>query len=243
MAAENNKVPTDSNGVEAGATPNPSLIQVTEDITGKDLYGDWISVSKSRKNPKTRGTDSQPRGKEFVDKKGKLGKNKFALLISEDNQEPAKEFAITKAIEFAAGPSSIPKDVHKPFLARKKRPRKDTIIPLPKVKSDDFYKPIMAAANQAMHVDNHQLQANAKHNGTVPPMTKFAHANESVKCLQSNIKTTMNVEFVEPNRLRFTDEPEPPDLAQSNMNKDPTKSMQESAICPKKKNARVSHDC
>ncbi|KAJ1439452.1 hypothetical protein SESBI_02388 [Sesbania bispinosa] len=59
-----------------GQSLNPNLLHGSAINGEEDLYGDWIAVSKSRKNQKFRGPEHSSRGKDNGTKKGNNDKQR-----------------------------------------------------------------------------------------------------------------------------------------------------------------------
>ncbi|KAJ1387626.1 hypothetical protein SESBI_39816 [Sesbania bispinosa] len=188
---------------DSRTVPNPNLNQVSEDIVDTDLYGEWISVTKSRKGNKSRAADSHSRGKAPVDKNGNLGGNQFVVLSKNSQGQPAQEVTNGNQNLFVAGPSETQKDMQ-PRLLSQSKAKGEPKSSRPKLNE-----------TKSLESPSAQVQIIAK--------------SPIVKCLTSNIKTTINVEVMGPNRLRFL-EPEPPDGAEPTQGGNPTSIDQEAEM-------------
>ncbi|KAJ1404353.1 hypothetical protein SESBI_26664 [Sesbania bispinosa] len=104
---------------------------------------------------------------------------------------------------------------------RKKRLRKDFIPPLPKIVSEDRYASLIGKlhAPKETHDETKPGQNDREvsmSKGTSKVVTLMHKQNDNtdtvVHKLPHDIQTTMHVEMISANHLRFLEEPEPPDL-------------------------------
>ncbi|KAJ1409184.1 hypothetical protein SESBI_22908 [Sesbania bispinosa] len=93
---------------------------------------------------------------------------------------------------------------------KKKRPRKELPLPpLPKVVTDDAYAKLMERLGETFNF-NKEVNENVKVGPLAKASTSRVHTPKGVE--MHGIQTTMHVEVVAPNHLRFVDEPRPPDI-------------------------------
>ncbi|KAJ1414636.1 hypothetical protein SESBI_18573, partial [Sesbania bispinosa] len=193
---------------------NPNLKEASANSGIEDLHGDWISVSKPRRGKKSRDWESIIKGKEGISKKGNNddgGKNRFAALQKAENKDKGVKVAsgsykvADQAPLFTSGQSQ-PK-----VWSRKKRQRQEPSFGPIKIFPDEKYKVFLEARNK----DGNQREEPVR--GKESAIEAKAQPSSSgaptgVHHLEGNIRTTMDVEVIGPNRLRFIDEPEPPDI-------------------------------
>ncbi|KAJ1378243.1 hypothetical protein SESBI_48047 [Sesbania bispinosa] len=230
--------PAEANCETTGTSQTPGSNSVNSTPTlrngtnlGENLHGDWIVVSKSRREHKSRGKDAKLNGAEptarkvgkssILDKKSHDMKNKFASLGDHSGVDFGKIFKAGKIVSKYVGPSSSSDSGLHKIWTRKKRPRKEPNFFQPKIFNYDASKQVLAPGdNQCAPTDTGSADVDQPTKGGInmkKPTTRDAQLRDSletssgpIKNLPHNIQTTMDVVFVGPNRLRFVDEPKPP---------------------------------
>ncbi|KAJ1421841.1 Origin recognition complex subunit 5 [Sesbania bispinosa] len=152
-----------------GAKHNPT-IQKGETVAEERLHGEWISVTKYKRDPKRKGKDHA------INVRGpNVGKDTV----------PGDQNGANDGVIFMAKAKESPQNMSpNPNLAG---PNK-------------IAKPINIGVGSQ----------GTKSTGAMHQLVKQQHVT---KLLPHNIKTTMDVEYVAPNRMRFIEEPKPPDPA------------------------------
>ncbi|KAJ1415579.1 hypothetical protein SESBI_18010 [Sesbania bispinosa] len=200
---------------------NPTIHQgviVADEI----LHGDWISDTKHKRDPKREGKDQANNlcgsniGKEAV--KGDQGshpidlENKFSKLT---NQVSANDGVIfmaqskevrndVSANSNAVGPSKV--------WSRKKRPRKELVFIQPKIFTyNKTQATVQGVGNEAQSSKPKNVGDGNKGPDSVVLTPGSVKHHDGIKNFPHNLKTTMDVEYLAPNRLRFIEEPKPPD--------------------------------
>lgn len=197
-----------------GGEVNPSIDD--EDSIPKDQYGDWLVVNKGKRHQKLR--DRIPNDRRGNNSSGNEGKNlnfvgnKFNALGTQDIS--AHEIGYSK--ENTVGPSNTGKE---PRAAknwtRKKGSRREPVhmdkviitkdgpqllstMPPPQRMDQRSQQPVIGNPN-----GNNASAGRIENVATEGPTAEVTHAH--------GISTTMPVQILAPNRLRFVDPPKPPD--------------------------------
>ncbi|KAJ1390128.1 hypothetical protein SESBI_37744 [Sesbania bispinosa] len=224
--------PPDGEGEETTAQPspavetqpNPTQKSLSVNSGDNDLHGDWILNSKPRRQQKSRDLGHAINAKDASDKKSNSGPklaNKFDSLKSNIVKDSAQTSHSKGPINLEKGPIFSASSTPPKILSRKKRPRKELVFGPIKIVQEEAYKPFMKAIGKYMerHVafcaDREEILGSeeetcADQNDVVVVLLAKSTSN-CVKKLPGGIKTVMDVEAVGPNRLRFLDEPKPPD--------------------------------
>ncbi|KAJ1397798.1 hypothetical protein SESBI_31590 [Sesbania bispinosa] len=206
-----------------GAKHNPT-IQKGEIVAEERLHGDWILVTKHKRDPTRKGKDHAINlrgpnvGKDTVPGDQKIQgvdlENKYSNLTSQDGANEGVIF-MAKAKEspqntspnpFLVGPSKV--------WSRKKRPHKEPVLIQPKIFTHDKAQPKVSSANNNVQIAKPiNMGVGIQGTGFIGATHQLVKQQHVTKLLPLNIKTTMDVEYVAPNRLRFIEEPKPPDPA------------------------------
>ncbi|KAJ1383561.1 hypothetical protein SESBI_43262 [Sesbania bispinosa] len=195
-----------------GKEASPNLHASFRDklLAGKDreqLHGEWLVVSRSRKpsaqkgKGKTKNNSSVSKGQQERDKNA----NKFSSLVNiSETQETSKENVV-----FSAKPTFS----SRPNKLGKKRSRVEIkSTPVGKgsssAETDDKQK-IVADQARASNKSNGKGISTDKTTGMPNSSTIFKYAStRNNSMFDFGIKTAMNVDIIEPNRLRFKEDEE-----------------------------------
>ncbi|KAJ1385694.1 Reverse transcriptase-like [Sesbania bispinosa] len=186
------------------ATEQPQLSQVSRKLRGKGS----VSNAKDAHVGKTLNANNEEN--KFNDQG-----NKFSLLSSQRGKGSNLVFNAASKISVQNVPSSSNISSPLKMLTRKKRPRKEPHIFQPKIVT---HATLIAPSSQGEEParptpTSPSLNAKAKIDSSPSFGPSIAAGDKfQAKSLPSNIQTVMEVEYVGPNRLRFVDEPKPPDL-------------------------------
>ncbi|KAJ1410356.1 hypothetical protein SESBI_22093 [Sesbania bispinosa] len=198
---------------------NPSSKQESVINAKENLHGDWIAVSRLRKENKYRGKDLKTTNKEAeggtskkVAEKGKKSLesgNRYSSLFQKIENDAVPIFSAEKSSPNA----SIGSGSHK-MLTRKKRPRKEPTLVQPKIFKDVNSKPISKPEMKATEPTETNTKTVVE--PSVPSVeedrTHIASTGpDRIKSFPGQIQTSLDVVYIEPNKLRFVDEPKPPD--------------------------------
>ncbi|KAJ1409533.1 hypothetical protein SESBI_22588 [Sesbania bispinosa] len=177
-----------------------------EKSVDKDTHGDWLLVSRNKKLSKSKAPAPDTDEGNLKDSKRTPAKDGPTV----NNNKETISFAAKNNV--SDGPT---------LLIRKKRQRKEpTFVPI-KVFTDADYqkkgpKSVAPTPNKEAH---------SAHNTTQEPLVKLDaedirdiialkqpnNGPKDVKHFSNGLKTTMHVEMIAPNHLRFVDEPKAPD--------------------------------
>ncbi|KAJ1431881.1 putative structural maintenance of chromosomes protein 6-like [Sesbania bispinosa] len=187
------KAPTKDGNDQVNHNPN----HAPDFAAQEDLYGDWITVTKKKKEHKSRGKDIKSNGTISVEDKTNQGiavvkphvsGNKFSTLINSQCSDTIQIFSSEKHDPGSSGHIASGEDKYKPFmkaagLGEESKAQKETQLVIPKATANELIKNVPSSSKTQAHV----------------------------KELQGGIRILMEVEYVGPNQLRFVDNPEPPD--------------------------------
>ncbi|KAJ1426149.1 hypothetical protein SESBI_10535 [Sesbania bispinosa] len=185
---------------------SPSALISSEKLGEENLHGDWITVVKHKKQPKSRAkipskSGTHDDGSKQAGKVTAMG-NKFDALNLENSVKVGHtSFPVGKGGPIDNGPSTV----NKKRLVRNKRPRANPPIIQPKIcgakpntsLDGTTYKSVVCGPGETSKPIN-------------PIAGKKVIIDTPQKSFPFNIQTSMNVEVVGPNHLRLLDEENKP---------------------------------
>ncbi|KAJ1420439.1 Endonuclease/exonuclease/phosphatase superfamily [Sesbania bispinosa] len=181
----------------------------------EDLHGDWITVVKHKKQPKSRSKSvvNQASFDMVNGKEGKLisQRNKFGALSKEN---PTKPGIVIHSADTGSQSQDGPTFSSKPFLSKKKRVRAEPPLVQPKIFGAEKYGPLVEKFRKTL-LSGPGEPSNTK------PLTETNALTQVMGREQHpfGIQTAMHVEVVSPNHLRLLDEDDKPPDPQYVVNK------------------------
>ncbi|KAJ1400828.1 hypothetical protein SESBI_29264 [Sesbania bispinosa] len=147
----------------------------------------------------------------------KVGKqlpiNRFVALNIDSSQANHEE---VKSGNNGKESSVTPTMINSKILQRKKRPRKEPVVTFPKIFVEGFYEKILGKNSlpKSKSMPRMEEALTTKNKPTVEPTCSDSPSSskDHVNIFPNGVKTTLNVEMISPNQLRFVEEPKPPDL-------------------------------
>ncbi|KAJ1383082.1 Ribonuclease H domain [Sesbania bispinosa] len=207
--------------METDLTPKSVSVKSGAD----DLHGDWIAVTKQRRQQKSRDMGHAVNARDTTVRKGNSGPklaNKFDILKSNNVTYLARGSRSNGPPNSEKGPIFSATKIPPKTLSRKKRPRKEPVFGPIKIVQEESYKPFLdALAKHKQRQDSMCSDQEEEMRNTDDARDRRDKGADLVKkstlssvgTLLGGVKTTMNVEVVGSNRLRFIDEPKPPNDA------------------------------
>ncbi|KAJ1401160.1 hypothetical protein SESBI_28996 [Sesbania bispinosa] len=210
---------------------NPNSSNVHDAKSDENLHGDWIVVSKFKREKKSKSknnkvicavSNSGKNGKATVlERKSNDSSNKFASLGTQSTHDQEPTFTASENLAYSARIKTTPSTGPPKAWMRKKRPRREPVFFHP-----NFFNQTTSKTNTVLGAPATALEVVGESNaeagegigvnevdnkGRIAAHECLENRPEHVRLFPGNIKTHLNVTYVGSNRLRFVDEPKPPD--------------------------------
>ncbi|KAJ1441913.1 putative 1-phosphatidylinositol 4,5-bisphosphate phosphodiesterase [Sesbania bispinosa] len=149
----------------------------------EDLYGDWITITKKKREHKLRGKKIKSNGPDSVGDRANHGaavsKHQVSTLKTQDSGA-AQPFSFGKQDQDSVGPISNGPGPQK-ILTRNKRPHKEPVFVQPKIFGDEKYKPFLKGMIQGLDPKAPQERRLAIHKTTGPESPKELPSTSTTK--------------------------------------------------------------